>query len=195
MYPAEFGGKASALINVATKAGSNAFSGSLFAFHRNDAFDSPNYFQPANHRMPPLRQNQYGGALGGPVVQNRDVFLWQLRRHADAAVADAHVLRADRPPYVPGIFQGSATICDPIAIPTTGACTPFANNQIPASRIDPIATAFLQKVPLPTSGAALQNLTAVEESTREVDQFSIRLDHRLTERGSVLRAFQYLRRG
>ena len=47
MYPAEFGGKASALINVATKAGSNAFRGSLFEFHRNDAFDSPNYFQPA----------------------------------------------------------------------------------------------------------------------------------------------------
>src|SRR5689334_15450614 len=42
MYPAEFGGKASALINVATKAGSNTFSGSLFEFHRDDRFDSPN---------------------------------------------------------------------------------------------------------------------------------------------------------
>ena len=47
MYPAEFGGKASALINVATKAGGNAFSGSLFEFHRNEAFDAANYFHPA----------------------------------------------------------------------------------------------------------------------------------------------------
>ena len=74
MYPAEFGGKASALINVATKAGSNAFQGSLFEFHRNDAFDSPNYFHPKGQQLPPLRQNQFGGALGGPVLANRTFF-------------------------------------------------------------------------------------------------------------------------
>ena len=75
---------------------------------------------------------------------------------------------------------GSTRICDPLTIPVTGVCTPFANNQIPASRLDPIATAFLQNVALPTSGAALQNLTSVEEQERQLDQFSIRLDHRLT---------------
>ena len=47
MYPAEFGGKASALINVVTRAGANTVRGSLFEFHRDDAFDAPNYFQPA----------------------------------------------------------------------------------------------------------------------------------------------------
>ena len=74
MYPAEFGGKASALINVATKAGSNRFRGSLFEFNRNDAFDSANYFQPAGQPIPPLRQNQFGGALGGPIIQDRTFF-------------------------------------------------------------------------------------------------------------------------
>ena len=47
MYPAEFGGKASALINVVTRAGANTVRGSLFEFHRDDAFDAPNDFQPA----------------------------------------------------------------------------------------------------------------------------------------------------
>ena len=74
MYPAEFGGKASALINVATRAGSNAFRGTAFEFHRNEAFDSRNYFQPASQPLPPLRQNQFGGALGGPAVANRTFF-------------------------------------------------------------------------------------------------------------------------
>ena len=74
MYPAEFGGKASALINVATKAGSNRFRGSLFEFNRNESFDSANYFQPAGQSIPPLRQNQFGGSLGGPVLQNRTFF-------------------------------------------------------------------------------------------------------------------------
>src|SRR5205085_3560084 len=43
-YAAEFGGKASALINVATRAGTNAWRGSGFEFNRNEAFDSANYF-------------------------------------------------------------------------------------------------------------------------------------------------------
>ena len=49
-YPAEFGGKASALINVATRAGTNAFRGSLFEFLRHDVFDAHNYFVRATGR-------------------------------------------------------------------------------------------------------------------------------------------------
>src|SRR5262249_57497479 len=44
MYPAEFGGKASALVNVATKSGTNALQGTVFEFLRNDIFDAKNYF-------------------------------------------------------------------------------------------------------------------------------------------------------
>ena len=179
MYPAEFGGKASALINVATKAGSNAFHGSLFEFHRNDAFDAPNYFHPKGEPNPPLRQNQFGGALGGPIVENRTFFFGsyegtRMRRSLTRTFSvPTGAVRA-------GDFSGFGPICDPLTIPTTGVCTPFANNQIPASRIDPIGTGFLRNVPLPTSAASLQNLTSVEESTRDVDQFSVRLDHRLS---------------
>ena len=51
-YPAEFGGKASALINVATRAGTNAFRGSLFEFLRHDMFDAHNYFDPRDRPVP-----------------------------------------------------------------------------------------------------------------------------------------------
>src|SRR6202011_1091060 len=44
MYPAEFGGKASALINVVTKSGGNSFHGSVLEFVRNEKFDAHNYF-------------------------------------------------------------------------------------------------------------------------------------------------------
>src|SRR5688572_2232754 len=74
MYAPEFGGKASALINVATRAGSNSFRGTLFEFRRDDVFDSPNYFHPPGQPVPPLRQNQYGAAIGGPVLENRTFF-------------------------------------------------------------------------------------------------------------------------
>ena len=77
-----------------------------------------------------------------------------------------------------GDFSGSGTICDPLTITTSGACTPFANNRIPVGRLDPLAVTFLEQVPLPTSNAALQNLTSIEQQVKDMDQFSLRLDHR-----------------
>ena len=78
-YPAEFGGKASALINVATRAGSNVFHGTFFEFLRHDLFDAHNYFDPAKPaESRHSRQNQFGGALGGPLAAQPEFFLLQL---------------------------------------------------------------------------------------------------------------------
>ena len=74
MYPPEFGGKASAFINVATKSGFNDFSGSAFTFMRDERFDAHNFFDTLNEPVPPLDQNQYGGTLGGPIVRDRTFF-------------------------------------------------------------------------------------------------------------------------
>ena len=68
-----------------------------------------------------------------------------------------------------GNFAGLAPICDPLTIPTTGTCVPFADNRIPADRIDPIAAALLQHVPPATSARQTQNLTAVEEQDRDLE--------------------------
>src|SRR5207248_1964067 len=68
-YPAEFGGKASALINVATRTGTNALHANVFDFGRHDRFDARNYFAPKDQPVPPLRQNQFGGTIGGPIVK------------------------------------------------------------------------------------------------------------------------------
>jgi hypothetical protein len=188
MYPAEFGGKASALINVSTKAGANQFHGSGFEFHRNDALDATNFFHPAGQPKPPLQQNQFGGALGGPLVRSRTFFFGSY----EGARLQRSVTRTFTVPSEAlrrGDFSGVAAICDPSTIAATGACAPFANNQIPAHRIDPIASAFLQQVPLPTATTASQNLTAIEATTRDLDQFSVRVDHRLAQNDNVLARF------
>ena len=88
-----------------------------------------------------------------------------------------------------GDFSGYGAVCDPLTIPTTGTCTPFPNNQIPANRLDPIATELLRNVPLPTSDARLQNLASVEEQDRQLDQFSVRLDHRLSATDQLIARF------
>jgi outer membrane receptor protein involved in Fe transport len=62
---AEFGGVAGGIINVVSKAGSNAFHGSAWEFLRNEDLDARDFFLPTRN---PLRQNQFGTAAGGPVL-------------------------------------------------------------------------------------------------------------------------------
>ena len=89
-----------------------------------------------------------------------------------------------------GDFSGAAPICDPLSIdPATGLCTPFAGNRIPAGRIDPLAAAFLEHVPMPSSAAALQNLTSVEQQIRDANQVSIRVDHRIGTSDQIFARF------
>jgi hypothetical protein len=149
MYPAEFGGKASALINVATKAGGNAMHGSLFEFHRHDIFDAHNYFDSKEAPVPPLRQNQFGGALGGPVVKDRSfLFVSYEGLRMNRSLTRTFSVPSDATRT--GNFAGFAPICDPLTLDSaTGHCTPFADNRIPTERIDPIAAGFLQGMPVP----------------------------------------------
>ena len=67
-YSAEFGSAAGGLINVATKAGTNEFHGTLWEFFRNDKLNTRNFFAPPTQPKPVLRQNQFGAAGGGPVL-------------------------------------------------------------------------------------------------------------------------------
>ena len=77
-YSAEFGGNSGAVINVASKRGSNEFHGTLFEFLRNDALDARNFFSPT---VDPLKRNQFGFVLSGPVFipkvyDGKDKLFW-----------------------------------------------------------------------------------------------------------------------
>ena len=61
---AEYGGAAGATVSVVTKSGTNQYHGALWEFLRNQVMDSTGYF---NAKLPPLRQNQYGASVGGPL--------------------------------------------------------------------------------------------------------------------------------
>jgi hypothetical protein len=66
-YSAEFGHSAGAVLNVSTKSGTNQFHGDVWEFLRNDVLDARNYFATAA-KKPSFRQNQFGFAVGGPVI-------------------------------------------------------------------------------------------------------------------------------
>jgi Carboxypeptidase regulatory-like domain len=71
-YPAEYGKRSGAQVNIVTQSGTNALHGSAFEFLRNSALDARNYFDhPTGRRIPPFQRNQFGGALGGPIKKDR----------------------------------------------------------------------------------------------------------------------------
>jgi len=187
LYPAEFGGKASALINVVTKSGGNAFRGSALEFFRSDAFDARNYFDDPSQPVPPLTQHQFGANLGGPIRRDRAFFFFSYEGHrVDRSVTQTFsvptaAMRA-------GDFSSVAPLCDPLTRTASG-CAPFPANQIPPARIDPVARALLARVPQPTTGGAVQNLLAVGAQQNPMDQFTLRVDHRLSGRDTIFGRF------
>jgi carboxypeptidase family protein len=73
-FPAEFGTGTGGQISVVTKSGGNQFHGSAFEYLRNDALDAANFFDNIVGQKSPLKLNQFGGSLGGPLVKERFFF-------------------------------------------------------------------------------------------------------------------------
>lgn len=71
-YSAAHGNKQGGVVNMVTKSGTNAFRGSLYEFHRNDAFDARNFFDQGE--TPPFQRDQFGASVGGPIVRNKTFF-------------------------------------------------------------------------------------------------------------------------
>ncbi|MBZ5492054.1 MAG: TonB-dependent receptor [Acidobacteriia bacterium] len=73
-YSAEYGRNSGAIVNIATRSGSNDYHGEVFEFIRNNALDARNFFNPVGTAMSPFKRNQFGAAFGGPIKQNKTFF-------------------------------------------------------------------------------------------------------------------------
>ena len=73
-YSAEYGRNSGAIVNIATRSGSNSFHGEVFEFFRNNALDARNFFNPKSQPMAQLQRNQFGGSIGGPIFKDKTFF-------------------------------------------------------------------------------------------------------------------------
>jgi len=145
-YSARWGTTGGVVINAVTRSGANSPHGSAYEFFRNDKLDARNFFSPT---PVPLKQNQFGFTIGGPVIiprvyhgKNKTFFFWsedwRRRRNASTSLT-ATPTDAMRQ----GNYQAEATrLGKPLLDPTTKQ--PFPNNVIPASRIDQNAALLLK---------------------------------------------------
>lgn len=171
-YSAKFGGRGGGVVNMVTKSGSNAFHGSLFEYVRNHAMNARNFFASTDDG---LKRNQYGVAVGGPIVRNKTFFFFswqgtQLRQRpptSTTVVPTAEQRRGDFSSLLPG-----TQLIDPVTR------QPVPGNIIPASQLDPVALKILETIPLPNQPNGLLFYTVASSQTD--NQYIGRVDHEFT---------------
>ncbi len=75
-FSAEYGQSSGAIVNIATRSGTNEFHGEVFEFFRNDALDARNFFKFTSNHPAPFKRNQFGGNLGGPIIKKKHSFFF-----------------------------------------------------------------------------------------------------------------------
>src|SRR5690348_10530461 len=195
-FSAEFGHAAGAVVNATIKSGGNQFHGILFEFLRNDKLDANNFFtNAASQPRAPFHQNQFGFALGGPVVipkvyngHNRTFFFADYQGTRQNTSAGSSI--TDVPPAAlrAGDFSSVPTrIYDPATRRVGPAglviATPFPGNIIPQNRLNASAVAIAGLVPLPNFGgpnALARNFFYQPSQYSNTDQGDIRVDQTIS---------------
>jgi hypothetical protein len=93
-FSAEYGRNSGAIVNVATRSGSNTLHGEAFDYYRDDRFDSRNYFNPPPADKSPFNRKQFGVNLGGPIAKNRAFYFFSYEglRHLQGVDLNSGVL-------------------------------------------------------------------------------------------------------
>ena len=166
---------------MALKSGTNSLHGTAFEFLRNSAFDARNFFYKppvgSSQGIEPLRRNQYGFAIGGPIRKDKTFFFADLERTGLLQGIDFNNIvpsLAERGGNFSQLLAGSK----PTPILNPANYQPFPGNIIPTSLISPQAQFFVPYMPLPNT---VQGATSYSAETNNLLEHQIRADMRLDE--------------
>ena len=201
---AEFG-YGSLAVNISIKSGNNQLHGAAYEFLRNDAMDARSFFAT---RVEPLKRNQFGANLGGPVFipkiyDGRDRTFWffsyeglRLRQGSSTApsVPTAFMRAGDFSEWGAQIYDPASTRPDP-SRPGGYLRDPFPRNVIPQNRIDPVAKFFFQPewIPLPIQPGVAANLRREFSVPSHNNQTTTKIDHRFGESDTISGRFSFTR--
>ncbi|MGC9998413.1 MAG: carboxypeptidase-like regulatory domain-containing protein, partial [Terriglobia bacterium] len=216
-YEAEYGRSASGQINVVTNSGTNAFHGGAYEYFRNDVFNADNYFNKLTTPItptPPLRYNDFGFTVGGPVViphyyngRDKTFFFYsqEFRRVVQYQSLTSYVptaaeragdftnayLTNSSGQYTGG--TGPVAVCES---PNTGACTAYITTFAGTSGfISATSQAYVNSiynnVPLPSSAADIaagldpHTLISNLRNIFHETQELVRVDHALNSKTNI----------
>jgi len=182
--PAEIGRGAAGFTDIITRSGSGGFHGSIFEFVRNSAFDARNYFDHAStehpERIPPFRRNEFGFTNGGPL-----------------SIPGIYDGRGKT--YYFGQYQGFRQVLGTtqvFPVPTAEERVGLDTTAYPGDTlivpVDPAIARVLARYPLPnlpTGSYGVHTYATSSKVVTNADQFSIRLDHNLSDKNHLLLRF------
>jgi outer membrane receptor protein involved in Fe transport len=193
-YSAEFGRTGGGLVSVVTKSGSNQFHGDAYEFVRNDAFAANNFLNNANRlnlgsdgtaKVPPLRYNNFGWTLGGPVWIPR---VYGKDRNKTFFFFSQEFRRVITYTSVIGVVPTAAEINGNFPHPICASYTGSTCNQIAQqiTTIDPVAQQYIKdifsKLSLPVGTNSPASLF---RSTYNFEQELVGVDHAFNEKHRV----------
>ena len=203
--PAESGNYQGAVIDVTLKSGTNRLQGSAFEYFRDEALNATNRGRrwlspdPLNPRKPPFSHSVFGGTVGGPIVPGRVFFFGDYQGTRRRTGFEASIIslvptamrRGDFSALLAGpnpqqLYDPATARIDP-ANPQRVVRDPFPNNQIPLSRVDPVAAALFANplYPAPPREGLVANADNATRSTLDNHQFDVKIDGRATVRDDL----------
>lgn len=187
--PAQYGFHAAGAVNVVTKSGTNEFHGSLFEFVRNRVFNARNTFA---REKDGLKRNQFGGVVGGPIVENKLFFFGGLQttltrsdpRGIQGFIPTAQMLAGDWTTYASAACQAGGAI-------RLGA--PFVDNRIDPALFSKPAVDLLKRFTV-SSNDPCGRISFGRKSNLD-EWFPIgRIDYQANEKHSLFGRFEMGRR-
>jgi hypothetical protein len=180
---AAYGNATGGIVNVVSKSGTDHIHGSAFEYLRNYALDARNYFASSPD---PLKQNQFGGSLGGPILKNKLFYFGSYQGTRTNTATNGQVQ------FVPTMAERGGDFSDllpstQLVDPSTGA--PFKGNQIPLERLNPVANYLLQHIPLP-NGPGRQLTFNGSPLVQHTDEYLGKLDYNIGKHHVSGRYFQ-----
>jgi hypothetical protein len=170
-YSAEYGKTSGGVVNATTRSGTNGFHGSIYEFLRNSALDARNFFEDPTRPKAAFKRNQFGGAIGGPIVKNRTFFFADyegIRQSKGIANRD----------FVPSLDARNGIIGG-VALP---------------GGVDPMVQKYLALYPLASPSNCGTDVCQFTFSGKQVvnENFvTTRIDHKFTDKDSVFGTYLF----
>ncbi|KAF0210169.1 MAG: hypothetical protein FD167_5407, partial [bacterium] len=156
-FAPEYGRNSGAIVSIVTKSGTNELHGSVLEFFRNDKLDARNFFNTKPNPQTAFRNNQFGVALGGPIVKNRTFFYFNYEGQRERVG-----------------LNSLARVPSPQEIASLGGPK------------NPIIAQILQRNPYPTANLSVPlfdpspNVSVTTNASNDIDSTTIKIDHSLS---------------
>ena len=185
--PARYGHHASSAVNLVTKSGTNNFRGTVFNFLRNYNFNSRNALATTRDT---LKRNQFGGALGGPILKNKAFFFGGFQGRIEKS----------NPPTVIRWVPTAEMLAGDFTAFTSPQCNagrqialraPFVDNRLAPSQVNPVALNFSKYLPTTTDPCGRVQFGIPNNSTEQ--QALGRVDYTLNPQHTVFTRYMFAR--